>query len=103
MTDLNFVFENTPTIKRGPTRGPNPFAEHFPTDEGKSLGLTVKGIKGNPDSKTISTLTRQAREAAQALNLSARVVTGDPTPKTGDVKMNFFTGTRIVRTRKTEK
>ena len=103
MSDLTFTAEDAPTIKRGPQRGSNPFANHFPTDEGKSLGLVVNGIKGNPDSKTISTLTRLAREAAKALDLSARVVAGDPAPKSGDVKMNFFTGPRIVRKRKTEK
>lgn len=103
MSDIEFIVEDIPPSNAGRTAGPNPFLDHFPTPEGKSLSLVVPGLgKGEIDTKALARMVRLAREAAAVLDppMSARTVKSTPDPKTGDIRINIYTGALIIRKRK---
>ena len=103
---LEFTEAEIPTVQR--TSEPNPFTDHFPTKEGRALSVVVPGVNGEPDTKTIEKIKRQARAAATSLPepKSARVsVTRVKTAKgenakSGDSTLHIWTGELIVRPRK---
>lgn len=92
MTDLAFKTTEIPeTTKSGRTAMPNPFTEHFPSDD-KALTVTV--AEGR-DSTEARRLIRQARQAAKAVERTARVDLVDGPKNT--VTMKFWTVEQITR------
>lgn len=92
MTDLAFATTDIPaTTKSGRTAMPNPFVDHFPSDD-KALTVTVKEGRDSTEAKR---LIRQARQAAKAVERTARVDLVDG-PK-GSVTMKFWTVDQITR------
>lgn len=90
MTDL-FKTAEIPTVnKAGRTAMPNPFVSRFPSDD-KALVVAVPEGKGSTEANR---LVRQARQAAQDVDRTARVVEG------GEGKsftLTFWTVERITR------
>lgn len=85
-----------PVRKRaGRTPLPNPFTEHFPSDE-KALTLTVEFPK---DSIEVRRLFRQARIAANAVDRSPQIQAVESTQKDGTVttELTVWTIDKIVR------
>lgn len=92
MTDLAFASTDIPeTTKSGRTAMPNPFTEHFPSDD-KALTVTVKEGRDSTEAKR---LIRQARQAAKAVNRTARVDLTDAAK--GAVTMKFWTVAQVTR------
>lgn len=92
MSNLAFQTTEIPeTTKSGRTAMPNPFTEHFPSDD-KALTVTVPEGR---DSTEARRLIRQARQAAKAVERTARVDLVDG-PK-NSVTMKFWTVEQITR------
>lgn len=98
MTDLAFATSEIPAAtKSGRTAMPNPFADHFPSDE---TALVVV-VKEGRDSTEAKRLVRQARQAAKAVERTARVNLTD-LPGNKGVEMKFWTQAQITRSTSTE-
>jgi hypothetical protein len=90
---MTTTFKTTtiPTVnKAGRTAMPNPFTEAFPSDE-KALVVVVPEGHGSTEANR---LVRQARQAAQRVDRTARVVEGEAN---GKATLTFWTVERITR------
>lgn len=89
-----FTFETSEipaSTKAGRTPLPNPFVGNFPSDD-KSLVVTLTGDDNTAQNR--NRLIRQARQAAKAVERSARQ---DTTPGDGQTVMKFWTVPLVKR------
>lgn len=88
---MEFSKTEIPTASRsGRTPLPNPFVGEFPADE-KALSLTLAGGR---ESLEVRRLTRQARQAAKAVDRTARIMLTDVE---GGVEFKVWTVEKITR------
>ena len=91
MSDTQFKTTDIPTVnKAGRTAVPNPFVGRFPSDE-KALVVSVPQGKGSTEANR---LVRQARQAAQDVDRTARVIESG---EGKDFTLTFWTVERITR------
>ena len=96
MSEFTVKTTEIPERKRtGRTPLPNPFTEHFPSDD-KAITLTVEHPK---DSVEVRRLFRQARQAANAADRSPQIQAVEVVGKGGKVstEVTVWTVERITR------
>lgn len=101
---VTFEIQETevPAETAGRTAEPNPFDGKFPTAEGRALTIVLDGDK-EANKSVVTRLTGQARKAANAHELTARVKV-DEVKQGKKVQTQFITWSRpkITRPRGTE-
>ena len=91
MTDTAFKSVAIPTVnKAGRTAMPNPFTDKFPSDDKALVVVVAEG----ENSTEANRLIRQARQAAQNVDRTARVLPGEAN---GKFTLTFWTVERITR------